>query len=128
MTEWMLSESDGYDLLSKYGIPTPKYKIVTRAEDAGSTAEAIGFPVVMKIMSPDIVHKSDAGGVIVGIGTKEAAQSAFNQIVANARAYNQNADIHGVIIENQAAPGLELIIGGKTDPTFGKVITFGIGG
>jgi len=128
MTEWMLSESEGYDLLSKYGIPTPKYRIVTRAEDAGSAAEAIGFPVVMKIISPDIVHKSDAGGVIVGIGTKEAAQSAFNQIVANARAYNQNADIHGVIVENQAAPGLELIIGGKTDPTFGKVITFGIGG
>ena len=57
MTEWMLAESDGYDLLSKYGIPTPEYKIVTKAEDAGSTAEAIGFPVVMKIMSPDIVHK-----------------------------------------------------------------------
>ena len=128
MTQWMLSESEGYDLLSKYGVPTPKYRIVTRAEDAGSAAEAIGFPVVMKIMSPDIIHKSDAGGVIVGIGTKEAAQSAFNQIVTNARAYNQNADIHGVIVENQAAPGLELIIGGKTDPTFGKVITFGIGG
>jgi Acyl-CoA synthetase (NDP forming) len=128
MTEWMLSESEGYDLLSKYGIPTPKYRIVTRAEDAGSAAETIGFPVVMKIISPDISHKSDAGGVIVGVGTKEAAQSAFNQIVANARAYNPNADIHGVIVENHAAPGLELIIGGKTDPTFGKVITFGIGG
>lgn len=124
----MLSESEGYDLLSKYGIPTPKYRIVSKAEDAGSAAEAIGFPVVMKIISPEISHKSDAGGVIVGIGTKEAAQSAFNQIISNARAYNQNAIIEGVIIENQAHPGLELIIGGKTDPTFGKVITFGIGG
>jgi len=128
MTEWMLAESEGYDLLSKYGIPTPKYRIVNEAEEAGSAAETIGFPVVMKIISPDIIHKSDAGGVIVGVGTKEAAQSSFNQIVANARAYNSNAQINGVIIENQADPGLELIIGGKTDPTFGKVITFGIGG
>jgi acetyl coenzyme A synthetase (ADP forming)-like protein len=128
MVEWMLSESEGYDILSRYGIPTPKYRIVTSAEDAGAAAEAIGFPVVMKIISPQIIHKSDAGGVMVGVGTKEGAQSAFNQIVANARAYNQNAEIVGVIVENQAAPGLELIIGGKTDPTFGKVITFGIGG
>ena len=128
MAEWMLSESDGYDLLSQYGIPTPKYKIVTCAEDAAVAAEAIGFPVVMKIISPQIIHKSDSGGVIVGVGTKEGAQSAFNQIVANARTYNPNASINGVIVENQAAPGLELIIGGKTDPTFGKVITFGIGG
>lgn len=128
MSEWMLSESEGYDLLKNYGVPTPRYRIVTKAEDAGIAAEEIGFPVVMKIISPDISHKSDAGGVIVGVGTKEAAQSAFNQIIANAKAYDHNADIHGVIIENQAAPGLELIIGGKTDPTFGKVITFGIGG
>lgn len=76
MAEWMLSESEGYDLLTRYGIPTPKYRIVTRAEDAGAAAEAIGFPVVMKIISPQIIHKSDAGGVIVGVGTKEAAQSA----------------------------------------------------
>ncbi|MDD1727823.1 MAG: acetate--CoA ligase family protein, partial [Methanospirillum sp.] len=86
MAEWMLSESEGYDLLNRYGIPTPKYRIVTRAEDAGEAGEAIGFPVVMKIISPQIIHKSDAGGVIVGVGTKEAAQSAFNQIVSGARA------------------------------------------
>ncbi|HWQ68315.1 MAG TPA: acetate--CoA ligase family protein [Methanospirillum sp.] len=128
MAEKMLSESEGYDLLNRYGIPTPKYRIVTRAEDAGAAAEAIGFPVVMKIISPQIVHKSDAGGVIVGVGTKEAAQAAFNQIVTSARVYDADAEITGVIVENQAAPGLELIVGGKTDPTFGKVITFGIGG
>nr|WP_319540582.1 acetate--CoA ligase family protein [uncultured Methanospirillum sp.] len=128
MAEWMLSEAEGYDLLNRYGIPTPKYRIVTRAEDAGEAAEAIGFPVVMKIISPQIIHKSDAGGVIVGVGTKEAAQSAFNLIVSGARAYNPQAEISGVIVENQASPGLELIIGGKTDPTFGKVITFGVGG
>ncbi len=128
MTEWTLSESEGYDLLSQYGIPTPKYKLVTKAEEAGEAAEIIGFPVVMKIVSPQILHKTDAGGVITGIGSKQAAQSAFNRIITGAHEYNPDAEINGVIIENQAEPGLELIIGGKTDPTFGKIITFGIGG
>jgi len=128
MTEWMLSEAEGYDLLSKFGIPAPKYKIVKSAEKAGSVAESIGFPVVMKIVSPQIIHKSDAGGVVTSVGSKEAAQGAFNRITAGAKEYNSDAEIKGVIVEEQAEPGLELIIGGKTDPTFGKVITFGIGG
>ncbi len=128
MSGKMLTEHEGYDLLESYGIPTPKYKIVTNAKDAGVTAEAFGFPVVMKIVSPQILHKSDAKGVMVGISSKADAESAFTQIVANAKAYNKDAEISGVIIENQAKDGLELIIGGKTDPTFGKVITFGIGG
>ena len=124
----MLSEAEGYEILGKYGIPVPAFKIVTTAEEAGDVAESIGFPVVMKIVSPQITHKSDAGGVITSIGTKEGAQAAFNRIVTSAKEYNPKAKIDGVILEEQAKPGLELIIGGKTDPTFGKVITFGIGG
>jgi len=128
MKEWMLSEAEGYDILAKYDVPVPKFKIVQSAEEAGDVAEGIGFPVVMKIVSPQIVHKSDAGGVVTSIGTKEMAQAAFNRIVSSAKEYNPDARIDGVIIEEQANPGLELIIGGKTDPSFGKVITFGIGG
>jgi len=128
MKEWMLSEAEGYEILAKYDIPVPKFKIVKSAEEAGDVAEGIGFPVVMKIVSPQIVHKSDAGGVVTSIGTKEGAQAAFNRIVSSAKEYNPDAKIDGVIIEEQADPGLELIIGGKTDPSFGKVITFGIGG
>ncbi len=124
----MLSEAEGYEILAKYDIPVPKFKIVNSAEEAGDVAEGIGFPVVMKIVSPQIVHKSDAGGVVTSIGTKEVAQAAFNRIVSSAKEYNPDAKIDGVIIEEQAGPGLELIIGGKTDPSFGKVITFGIGG
>jgi acetyl coenzyme A synthetase (ADP forming)-like protein len=128
MKEWMLSEAEGYEILGKYGVPVPAFKIVTTAEEAGEVADSIGFPVVMKIVSPQIIHKSDSGGVITSVGTKEGAQAAFNRIVTSVKEYNPKAKIEGVIIEEQAKPGLELIIGGKTDPTFGKVITFGIGG
>ncbi|RXE55145.1 CoA-binding protein [Methanoculleus taiwanensis] len=128
MSHYMLSEYESYDLLQQYGIPVPGYSIVESAAEAGQAAEKIGYPVVMKIYSPEIIHKSDAGGVIIGIGSKAAACSAFDQIIANAREYNPDAEIKGVIVEQQAAPGLELIIGGKTDPAFGKVLTFGMGG
>ncbi|MCC7556026.1 MAG: acetate--CoA ligase family protein [Methanoculleus marisnigri] len=128
MAKRMLSEFESYDLLKQYGVPVPEHAIVQTAAEAGKVAEKIGFPVVMKIHSPQIVHKSDAGGVIVSISSKQAAEEAFNKIVANAKAYNPEAEIKGVIVEQQAAPGLELIIGGKTDPAFGKVLTFGMGG
>ncbi len=130
MAKRMLSEFESYDLLKQYGVPVPEHAIVKTPAEAGKAAEKIGFPVVMKIHSPpQIVHKSDAGGVIVSISSKQAAEEAFNKIVANAKAYNPDAEIKGVIVEQQAAPGgLELIIGGKTDPAFGKVLTFGMGG
>ncbi|MCK9306265.1 MAG: acetate--CoA ligase family protein [Methanoculleus sp.] len=128
MTKRMLSEFESYDLLKKYGVPVPDHAIVQTPAEAARAAEKIGFPVVMKIHSPQIVHKSDAGGVIVSIPSKQAAEEAFTRIVENARAYNAEAEIKGVIVEQQAAPGLELIIGGKTDPAFGKVLTFGMGG
>jgi len=124
----MLSEAEGYELLRKYDIPVPEFEIVKNGEDAAHACEHIGCPVVMKIISPQIVHKSDAGGVMVGIGSRKAALGAFTKIIDGAKAYDPAADIEGVIVEKQAEPGLELIIGGKTDPAFGKVITFGMGG
>lgn len=128
MVQTMLSESEGYDLLRNYDIPVPDYRIVITPRDAADAAEKIGFPVVMKIISPQIIHKSDAGGVVVGIGSREAAAAAFEQIITGAKKYRNDAEIKGVIVEQQAQPGLELIIGGKTDPAFGKVLTFGMGG
>jgi acetyl coenzyme A synthetase (ADP forming)-like protein len=128
MERTMLSESEGYDLLRGYGVPVPQYRIVMTPHDAADAAETIGFPVVMKIISPQIVHKSDAGGVVVGVGSREAAVAAFEKIISGAKKYNNDAEIKGVIVEQQAEPGLELIIGGKTDPAFGKVLTFGMGG
>ncbi len=128
LTQKMLSEAEGYDILRKYDIPVPGYEVVKSGEDAAHACERIGCPVVMKIISPQIIHKSDAGGVVVGIGSRKAALGAFTRIIDGAKAYNPDASIEGVIVEQQAEPGLELIIGGKTDPAFGKVITFGMGG
>jgi acetyl coenzyme A synthetase (ADP forming)-like protein len=128
MSKRMLSEFESYGLLKEYGVPVPDHAVVQTAAEAARVAEEIGFPVVMKIYSPQIIHKSDAGGVIVGIGSKEAAKQAFDKIVANAKNFNPDAEIKGVIVVQQADPGLELIVGGKTDPAFGKVLTFGMGG
>ncbi|MGB7788435.1 acetate--CoA ligase family protein [Methanoregula sp.] len=128
MTQKMLSEAEGYDMLRKYDLPVPEYQIVKSGEDAAHACERMGCPVVMKIISPQIVHKSDAGGVIVGIGSRKAALGAFTKIIDGAKAYDPEAHIEGVIVEQQAEPGLELIIGGRTDAAFGKVITFGMGG
>ncbi|NLM29231.1 MAG: CoA-binding protein [Methanomicrobiales archaeon] len=128
MAKRMLSEFESYDLLKQYGVPVPEHAIVQTAAEAAKAAEKIGFPVVMKVYSPQIIHKSDAGGVIVGVGSKKAAEDAFEKIVKNAKAFDPKAEIKGVLVVQQAAPGLELIVGGKTDPAFGKVLTFGMGG
>jgi acetyl coenzyme A synthetase (ADP forming)-like protein len=124
----LLSEPEGYDLLQDNGIPVPDHVLVQSAEEAAAYSQDIGYPVVMKIVSPQIIHKSDAGGVIIDINSPDEAMTAFNAILASARAYDPNATINGVIVERQMPAGLELIIGGKTDPAFGKVITFGLGG
>lgn len=124
----MLSEADGYDLLRQFNVPAPAFEIVQTQDDAAKAATKIGYPVVMKIVSPQIIHKSDAGGVIVGIKTDAEAKEAFNKIVTSAKAYDASAEIKGVIVEEMAKPGLELIIGGKIDPAFGRVLTFGLGG
>jgi len=128
MTRTMLNEAEGYELLKTFGVPVPAYRIARTAEEARRAAEAIGFPVVMKVISPQVIHKSDAGGVITGIATPAEADDAFSAIARNVQASDPAAQIDGVMVEQQQPPGLELIVGGKTDPTFGKVITAGIGG
>lgn len=128
MEKRMLSEAEGYDLLKKNGIPVPENKIAGNSDEAVKTAEEIGYPVAMKIVSLQVVHKSDAGGVIIGVKNKEEVKNAFDQIMRSVKEKVPNAEIKGIIIEKQMPSGLELIIGGKTDPTFGKIITFGLGG
>jgi acyl-CoA synthetase (NDP forming) len=128
MEKRMLSEAEGYDLLKKYEIPVPEHKIAKNTDEAVKTAEKIGYPVAMKIVSLQVVHKSDAGGVIIGVQNKEEVKNAFDQIMQRVKEKVPNAEINGIIIEKQMPSGLELIIGGKTDPAFGKVIAFGLGG
>jgi acetyl coenzyme A synthetase (ADP forming)-like protein len=128
MTRTLLSEAEGYELLRTAGITVPRFQEAHTAEEAAKAAEAAGFPVVMKVISPDIIHKSDAGGVITGIGSAAEVREAYGKILKSAGAYKPGAVVSGIMVEQQLPTGLELIIGGKTDPTFGKVITIGLGG
>ena len=116
MSRTLLSEAEGYELLKHYGIPVPRYAVVQTADEAGHAAADIGFPLAAKIVSPQVVHKSDAGGVITGIASAAAAAEAFRSITKNVRTAYPDADIRGVILEKQQDEGLELIVGGKTDP------------
>ena len=128
MQERMLTESEGYRLLDACGVPVPPHRVVACAGDARAAAGRIGYPVVMKVVSPEIVHKSDVGGVITGIEGPDEVEEAFGTLMRNAAARAPEATITGIIVEKQMPGGLEMLIGGKTDPAFGKVITFGLGG
>lgn len=124
----LLNEKEGMDLLEKAGIPVPGHGVAHSAEEAGRIASSIGFPVVMKVISPQVIHKSDVGGVITGIQTAQEANDAFRKISGALREKVPGAVLTGVMVEEHCPPGLELLIGGRTDPSFGKVVTFGMGG
>jgi acetyl coenzyme A synthetase (ADP forming)-like protein len=123
-----LTAPEAKGLCEAYGIAIPKEGLATNAAEAAKLASSIGFPVVMKIVSPQILHKTEAGGVMVGIKSAEAAQEAFNTIVANARRYKSDASIDGVQVQQLLAGGQEVIVGAVTDPAFGKLVAFGLGG
>src|SRR5262245_62687473 len=112
-----------------YGIPLPQEALSTSADSAAKLAAKIGFPVVMKIVSADILHKTDAGGVIVGVKSAEEARKAYDTIIANARRYKADAKVDGVQVQQMLPSGAtETLVGAMTDPSFGKLIAFGLGG
>ena len=109
----------------------PGIEVVGTANDgkeAKKVSKEIGFPIVMKILSPQIIHKTDAGGVKLNINSEKEVELAFNEIIANAKKYDSEADIRGVLIEKMVKPSTEIIIGVTRDPTFGPAIMFGLGG
>ncbi|MDX6259625.1 MAG: hypothetical protein QOH84_1313 [Kribbellaceae bacterium] len=126
-----LSAPEAKLVADAYGIPTPGEGLATTAEGAAALAAEIGFPVVLKIVSPDILHKTEAGGVVVGVDSAEAAVTAFERIIANAEAYQADAGITGVQVQKMLVTGgdvQEVIVGSVTDETFGKIVAFGLGG
>jgi len=123
-----LTAPEGKIVCDAYGISVPKEGVATNATQAASLARKIGFPVVMKIVSPDILHKTEAGGVIVGVKTPAEAQKAYATIVASAKKYDKKAKIDGVQVQQMLGGGQEVIIGAVTDPSFGKLVAFGLGG
>jgi len=123
-----LTPAESKVLCEAYGIPVPREALAASAKDAARMAAEIGFPVVMKIVSPDILHKTDAGGVIVGVKSAADAEQAYESIVRSARAYKPGAKIAGIQIQQMLTGGYEVIVGALTDPSFGKVVAFGLGG
>jgi acyl-CoA synthetase (NDP forming) len=123
-----LYEHEAKKLFSLYGMPVTKIHVAETEDEAVEAAEKIGFPIVLKIVSPQILHKSDAGGVIVGVEDEKGIREGFNRIIDNAKKYKADAEITGVLVQEMAPNGTEIIVGSTTDPTFGPTIMFGLGG
>jgi len=125
----ILTEEEAKRLLKYYDFPVIPTVMATTADEAAASARSMGFPVVLKILSPDIPHKTDAGGVILDIGSEAEVRRDFEEILSRAKAYKANARISGVTVQPMIRQrGHEIIIGAKTDPLFGPIILFGMGG
>ena len=123
-----LTAPEGKLVCDAYGIPVPQEGLARSGAEAAKLAGDMGFPVVMKIVSPDILHKTEAGGVIVGVASAAEAEAAHDKILANAKAYKADARIEGIQVQQMLKGGQEVIIGAVTDDSFGKLVAFGLGG
>ena len=124
----LLNEVEAKALLKDAGVPVASTTLATTREEAQSQAEAAGYPVVLKVVSPDIAHKSDVGGVKLNLRDQDAVGAAFDEIVANSKKAVPGAKILGVAVQYMAPQGTEVIVGMTTDPQFGPVMMFGLGG
>ncbi|MEJ2478318.1 MAG: acetate--CoA ligase family protein, partial [Desulfobacterales bacterium] len=123
-----LLEPEAKKLLELHGAPVSQDQMAQSAEDAVRMAESVDGAVVLKVVSPQILHKSDAGGVRIGLYGQEQVRRAYGEILANAHRFDPEADIRGVLVSPMAAEGVEVIIGTKYDDQFGPVIMYGLGG
>ncbi len=123
-----LTAPEGKLVCDAYGIPVPKEGVAKSAAEAVKLATGMGFPLVMKIVSPDILHKTEAGGVMVGVKTVEDVEKNYATILANAKKYKADAKIDGIQVQQMLLGGQEVIIGAVTDGSFGKLVAFGLGG
>src|SRR5512132_3865169 len=123
-----LTAPEGKLVCDAYGIPVPKEGVATSAAEAAKLAGSMGFPVVLKIVSPDILHKTEAGGVLVGLKSADEVSKGYDTILANAKKYKADAKIDGVQVQQMLKGGTEVIVGSITDGSFGKLVAFGLGG
>jgi acetyl coenzyme A synthetase (ADP forming)-like protein len=123
-----LTAPEGRFVCDAYGIPVPQEGVAKSAAEAAKLASEMGFPVVLKIVSPEILHKTEAGGVLVGVKDAAAAEQGFATIMASAKKYDAKANLLGVQVQQMLSGGQEVIIGAVTDPSFGKLVAFGLGG
>ena len=123
-----LLETEAKAVCMEYDIPVTKFKLAKNEAEAVKFADAIGYPVVLKIVSPDIIHKSDVGGVLVDLKNARGVRSGYNQIIKNVRKHNEKAGIVGILVQEMAPSSTEVIVGMTKDPQFGPALMFGLGG
>ena len=123
-----LLETEAKELLIEYSMPVPPFRLIKDEQEIREIDKSIGYPVVMKIVSSDIIHKSEAGGVKVGVKDEVSAYKIYQEIISNVRKYNNKANIHGIIVYKLCPVSTEVIVGMMKDPHFGPVIMFGLGG
>jgi len=109
-------------------MPTPAFGVARNPAEASELADKVQFPVVLKIVSEDILHKTEAGGVLLDLNSKEQIEEGYGQIMRKVRAYNEKARISGVLVQHMAPKGVEVIVGGLRDSQFGPTVLFGLGG
>jgi acyl-CoA synthetase (NDP forming) len=123
-----LLEPEAKTLCQEYGIPVTRFKVATSPEDAVKSAEEIGYPVVLKIVSPDVLHKFDVGGVVLNLKGSSEVKDAYDKIVENVKKHKPDAKIVGVLVQEMAPASTEVIVGSTKDPQFGPALMFGLGG
>ena len=123
-----LLEPEAKEICRAYGMPTPEFAVAKTAEDAAAIAQKLGFPVVLKIVSQDILHKTEAGAVLLDLKSGEEVENGFRRIIDNAKSYKSDARVEGVLVQRMAAKGVEVIVGGLRDSQFGPTVLFGLGG
>jgi len=124
----VLTEVESKQLVAEAGIPVVETKLAQTKAEAISMSKKMGFPVVLKIVSPDIIHKSDIGGVRLGLANAAQVGKAYTEIMAAAKKANKKAAIYGISVQKMARPGVEVIMGMSKDAQFGPVLMFGLGG
>jgi acetyl-CoA synthetase (ADP-forming) len=123
-----LLETEAKTICAEYGIPVTKFELARTEDEAVKLARKIGYPVVLKIVSTDIIHKSDIGGVLVGLKSDEEVKDGYSKVLENARKNASHAKIEGVLVQEMAPPSTEVIVGAVKDPQFGPALMFGLGG
>jgi acyl-CoA synthetase (NDP forming) len=123
-----LTELESKELLNEAGVPVVEARLAQTKAEASALAKKMGFPVVLKIVSPDVIHKSDSGGVVLGLDNATQVGDAYNKIMSAVKKHYPKAKIQGVSVQKMAKPGVEVIIGMTKDAQFGPVLMFGLGG
>ena len=124
----LLSEVEAKAALGDAGVPVTATSLAQTREEAAAQAEGIGYPVALKVVSPNVAHKSDVGGVVLGLESHEEVAEAYDEIIRSVQAAQPSATIEGISVQEMASPGVEVIVGVTTDPQFGPVMMFGLGG